>query len=190
MDKHNRTTSETELVERCKKGEQNAFKKLYDMYKDKVFSTAVRMLGNVQDSEDTTQDIFIKLFKNINNYRGYSSLSTWIYKVAVNTCFDNLRKRKKHEKDKSFDVIDDIPSLPYMEKQPSSVQVIIEKEIQKLPEGYRTVFVLHEVEGFKHEEISKIMNIAPGTSKSQLSAAKSILRKNLLPYMEVLKDEM
>jgi len=190
LEKHNRTTSETDLVERCKEGEQNAFKELFDMYKDKVFSTAVRILGNIQDSEDITQDIFIKLFKNINNYRGYSSLSTWIYKVAVNTCLDNLRKWKKYKQDKSLDIMNNISSLPYMDNQPGSVQVIIEKEIQKLPEGYRTVFVLHEVEGFKHEEISKIMNIAPGTSKSQLSTAKSILRKNLLPYMEVLKDEM
>ena len=190
MENNNRTTPETDLVERCRKGEQNAFKELFDMYKDKVFSTAVRVLGNIQDSEDITQDIFIKLFKNINDYRGHSSLSTWIYKVAVNTCLDNLRKWKKYKKDKSLDIMDNVSSLPYMGKQPGSVQVIIEKEIQKLPEGYRTVFVLHEVEGFKHEEISKIMNIASGTSKSQLSMAKTTLRKNLIPYMEVLKNEM
>jgi len=186
--KNNKT--ESELVKRCKEGEQKSFKELFDMYKDKVFSTAVRMLGNSQDAEDTTQDIFIKIFKNINNYRGDSSLSTWIYKVTINTCLDNLKKRKKHEKDKSSDEIDDISSLPYGEIQPGTIHIIIEKEIQKLPEGYRTVFILHEIDGFKHEEIAKIMNITQGTSKSQLFKAKSILRKKLLPYMEVLEDEM
>ncbi|MFC1562892.1 RNA polymerase sigma factor [candidate division KSB1 bacterium] len=181
-------TSEKELIERCIRGD--SFKELFNLFKDRVFSTSIRMLGNVQDAEDTTQEIFIKIFKNIKNFKGDSSLKTWIYKISVNTCIDKLKKRKKHIKNEYLGLGNEINLTSYTEKPFGQNKVIIDNEISKLPEKYKSVFILHEIEGFKHEEISEIMNIPPGTSKSHLFVAKSLLRKKLLPYLEVLKNEM
>ena len=181
-------SQETELIKRCQKGD--SFRELFDLFKDRVFSTSIRMLGNNQDAEDVSQEIFIKIFKNIKKFKGDSSLTTWIYKISINTCFDNLKKQKKHKKSESFDSEDIMPLTSHSERSSGSIKIIIESEIAKLPEKYKSVFILHEIEGFKHKEIAEIMNIPQGTSKSYLFEAKSTLRKKLLPYREVLKNEM
>ena len=188
MKRENKPSPEKELIKKCQKGD--SFKELFDLFKDRVFSTSVRMLGNIQDAEDVSQEVFIKIFKNIKYFKGDSSLTTWIYKISVNTCFDNLKKQKKQKKSESFDSEDIMPLTSHSERPSGTIKIIIENEISKLPEKYRTVFILHEIDGFKHEEIAEIMTIPPGTSKSHLFQAKSILRKKLLPFQEVLRDEM
>lgn len=191
MRKNQETSPETALIKRCRQGEQTAFRELFEMYKDRVYSTAMRMLGNELDAEDAAQDIFVKVFGSIHTFRFDSSPSTWIYRITFNTCLDILRHDRKFEQ---VDAIDDVPdylTASHMnEKMQGAVNSIIENEIQKLPEGYKTVFILYAIEGFKHEEIAKILEISPGTSKSQYFAAKSTLRKKLLPYIEVFTHEL
>ncbi|KPK96041.1 hypothetical protein AMJ80_02220 [bacterium SM23_31] len=191
LPKNNEKSPESALIKRCQQGEQSAYEELFDLYKDKVYSTAVRMLGNELDTQDAAQDIFVKVFGNIHAFRFDSSPSTWIYKIAVNTCLDKLRHDRKFMQ---VDAIEDLPeyltALHSNEKTPGAINSIIENEIQKLPEGYKTVFILYAIEGFKHEEIAKILEISPGTSKSQYFAAKSTLRKKLLPYMEAFTHEL
>ena len=183
-------SSEWNVIRRCAEGDSDSFKELYDMYKDRVFTTSVRMLGNLQDAEDTLQDTFIKIFKNINKFKWKSSFATWVYKITVNTCIEHLRKRKKDGKIVDMDVYsDDITDLSD-KKSAGDFRMIVENEISKLPEGYKTVFILHAIEGFKHSDIADILGISPGTSKSQFFRAKSQLRKNLLPYLEVLRNEL
>ncbi|MBT4485077.1 MAG: RNA polymerase sigma factor [Candidatus Latescibacteria bacterium] len=183
-------TLECVVIKKCIEGDHNFFKKLYDSYKDRVYSTSVRMLGNRLDAEDALQEIFIKVFKNISRFRGDSSFTTWLYKIAVNTCIEHIRKRKKDEKIVDIDPHDDnSPVLPGI-RPAENFRLIVESEIEKLPEGYKTVFILHAIEGFKYREIADILDISQGTSKSQFFHAKSLLRKKLLPYLEVLKYEL
>ena len=148
------------------------------------------MLGNLQDAEDALQDIFIKIFKNINSFRGNSSFTTWLYKITVNTCIEHIRKHKKNGKIVEIDPHTDESLISSGNKPAEDFRMIVENEIEKLPEGYKTVFVLHAIEGFKYKEIAEIMNFSTGTAKSQFFQAKSLLRKKLLPYLEVLKNEL
>lgn len=191
MRKNQETSPETALFKRCRQGEQPAYEELFDLYKDKVYSTAVRMLGNELDAEDAAQDIFVKVFGSIHTFRFDSSPATWIYRITFNTCLDKIRYDRKFEQ---VDAIEDLPeyltALHSNEKTPKAINSIIENEIQKLPNGYKTVFILYAIEGFKHDEIAKILEISPGTSKSQYFVAKSTLRKKLLPYMEAFTHEL
>ena len=178
------------LVKRCKQGDQDSFQELFTMFKDSVYSTALRILGNKHNAEDATQDTFIKIFTNIHTFRSDSPLLTWIYRITINTCYDLLNSRRKFEKRTVDAFQNELPALSSHEETPGVVQIIIESEIQKLPKGCRAVFILHAIEGFKHDEVAKILDISPGTSKSQYFAAKSILRKQLIPYKEAFINEL
>jgi len=177
-----------DIISGCKEGDHYSFRELYDMYKDRVYTTSRRMLGNSDDAEDAAQEIFLKIFHNIKKFRGDSSLLTWIYRITVNTCIECIRKRRKNHE--SLDDSDDYSSIPAPSGTDGLARLILEREIDHLPEGCKTVFLLHTVEGFTHNEIGEILNIPTGTSKSQLAAAKSRLREQLLPYMEVLRHEL
>ncbi|MFC1564194.1 RNA polymerase sigma factor [candidate division KSB1 bacterium] len=179
-----------ELFQRLKQGEKIACKELYEMYKDKVYSTSVRFLRNFHDAEDASQEIFLKIFRNINRFRGDSSLNTWIYRIAVNTCMDRLKSRMHTEKEDDIYEVEETNVKISREYLPGNDLNIIENEIEKLPDRCKAVFILRAVEGFKHEEISKILQVSVGTSKSQYFNAKAILRKNLLPYKKELLNEM
>lgn len=177
------------IVRKCIDGDRESFRHLYDTYKDRVFSTCIRMLGNAQDAEDALQDIFVKVHKNISAFEGKSAFTTWLYRIAVNTCIEHLRKRKDNDS-VDIDVTTDTSLFVSSTGPSDNFRLIVDKEIMKLPEGYRSVFILHAVEGFKHHEIAKILDISTGTSKSQYYQARERLRKNLLPYLEVLRYEL
>lgn len=181
---------EVELIQQCKKGDMHSFQNLYELFKDRTFSTAIRMLDSPQDAEKATQDIFIQVFRHLNTFRGDSSLSTWIYKITINTCHNKLRKIRHPDAEDLPDSDNQNLTLDFKGKPPSTIQWVIEQEITQLPARYMSVFILHEIEGFTHKEIAEIMNIAAGTSRSQLSIAKSILRTKLIPYLEVFRDAM
>lgn len=179
-----------DVLESCKRGDRSSFRELYNLYKNRIYSTCHRMLGNAQDAEDAAQETFIKVFRSIGKFRGDSSIHTWIYRIAANTCIEHLRKRKNKPYHESIDDPDETSPTISDSGTPVSVRLIIEREIEQLTEGYKTVFVLHEIDGFKHREIAKMLNISEGTSKSQLSAAKAHLRKQLIPYLEVIQNEL
>jgi len=166
-----------------------AFKILYERHKLKMYNIALKMHGNREDAEDSIQEAFIVLFKKIGSFHGKSAFSTWFYRIVVNTCLNNLRKEKNKKKlDLTENTID--ASQEYISRRNLTVKMILESEIQNLPSGYRAVFVLYEVEGFSHKEISEILKINEGTSKSQLHSAKAYLRKRLEPFKESLRNEM
>jgi len=153
------------------------FERLYETYRGRVFSTAYRMLSNRADAEDVTQDVFVKVFKKLGSFRGDSAVSTWIYRIAVNACLD-FRRRRRLRQAVSLDDGIEVGSTPL------SVGPLIESTLPKMAKGYRTVFVLHDIQGLKHEEIAKILGITDGASKSQLHRARAFLRKELSPYLE------
>jgi RNA polymerase sigma-70 factor (ECF subfamily) len=108
----------------------------------------------------------------------------------MNTCVEFLRKSKNTKKEDPLDELEFRPELAYETNGSDSFNLIVEQEIEKLPEGYRKVFILYAIEGFKHKDVARILNISEGTSKSQYFQAKVLLRKQLLPYLEVLKNEL
>ncbi|HTW90484.1 MAG TPA: sigma-70 family RNA polymerase sigma factor [bacterium] len=158
-------------------GEPLAFERLYELYRGRVFNTAYRMLSNRADAEDVTQDVFVKVFKKLSSFRGESAVSTWIYRIAVNACLD-FRRRRRLRQTVSIDDGMEVGSTPL------SVGRLIESALPKMAEGYRQVFVLHDIQGLKHEEIGKILGITDGASKSQLHRARAFLRRELAPYLE------
>ena len=153
------------------------FERLYETYRGRVFSTAYRMLSNRADAEDVTQDVFVKVFKKLKSFRGDSAVSTWIYRIAVNACLD-FRRRRRLRQTVSLDDGTEVGSTPL------SVSRLIESTLPRMAEGYRQVFVLHDIQGLKHEEIGKILGITDGASKSQLHRARAFLRRELSPYLE------
>jgi len=180
------TDSERNLIDACKRGESDAYRRLYDMYKDRVYSTTLRTLGNGEDAEDALQETFVKAFRSIGKFEGKSSFSTWIYRIAFNTAIEIVRKRKKHDHHLDIDEYADILAGDSL-KDHTPVQQAVEEELQNLPEGYRRVFVLHATEGFKHHEIAKMLGISVGTSKSQYYQARIKMRKLLSNQLKELK---
>lgn len=160
---------------------ERELEQLYDEHKGRVFSTAYRMVGNRPDAEDITQDVFIKVFKHMDAFRGEAAISTWIYRITVNTCFDFLRKRKRQAAVPLEDVPE--PSTPSQ-----GLKRLIETMVTQLPATYRKVFTLYDIQGLKHAEIAETLGITEGASKSLLHRARAQLRKRLQPYVRDWKS--
>jgi len=170
---------ELALVERCRQGDLGAFEELYRAHSGRLYSVAYRMLGNQADAEDLLQEIFLSAHRKLESFRGESALGTWLYRLAVNLCLDYLRSRTGRAIQLT-DSLDDEPAF----SQPVSrgfaegtvTKMDIERALSQLPEGCRTAFVLHDIEGLEHREVAEVMGIAEGTSKSQVHKARLRLR--------------
>jgi RNA polymerase sigma-70 factor (ECF subfamily) len=165
--------------------DETAFERLYRAHARKVYSLCLRMLGNQTDAEDVTQDVFVRVYRKINTFQGESAFTTWLYRLAVNSALMFLRKKSRKHREESTDgealrSLAEDHVLPRQHEVPMIDRIALEQAIAKLPTGYRTVLVLHDVEGFEHEEIGQMLGIAVGTSKSQLHKARMKLRKLLL----------
>lgn len=178
---------EKKLIELCKNGDRNAFNELVLKYQNKVVNIAYGMLSVREDAEDAAQEVFIKVYKNISSFNENSALSTWIYRITVNTCNDILRKRMNKktvsiysDDDENPDmVIPDTSHTPEEAAENSEIQRQIRNAIGNLKEEYRSVITLFDLEGMSYEEISAITKVPIGTVKSRLSRARGQLRKNL-----------
>ncbi len=177
-----KAVSETQLVRRAQRGDEDAFASLFETHKRRVYSLCLRMTGNTAEAEDLTQEAFLQLFRKISTFRGESAFSTWLHRLAVNVVLMHLRKKGLQQV--SLDEPDTSQEEPVKRdygdddrRLLGSVDRIgLEKAIAGLPHGYRTVFVLHDVEGYEHNEIAEIMNCSVGNSKSQLHKARLKLR--------------
>lgn len=181
--------SEKELVKLLKAGDRNAFNELVAEYQSKVINIAYGMLSNEEDALDAAQDVFIKVFKSIDTFRGDSALSTWIFRITANICKDYLRKRMRTVSTVSIDATDDddneIFSIHYSGDSPEQATIKgemhenIRQAINSLNEESRAVLVLFDIEGFSYDKISEILKIPTGTVKSRLSRARIALRKKI-----------
>jgi len=175
------TSKETELdlVERCRRGELGAFETLYRQHSGRLFSLAVRMLGNPADAEDLLQEIFLSAHRKLESFRGESALGTWLYRLATNQILDHVRSRAART-GQMTDGLDDATLLAdasgHRLADRAIARVDLERAIAELPEGCRAAFVLHDVEGLEHKEVSEVLGIAEGTSKSQVHKARLRLR--------------
>jgi len=177
-----KAASETQLVARAQHGEEEAFAALFEMHKRRVYSLCLRMTGNTAEAEDLTQEAFLQLFRKISTFRGESAFSTWLHRLAVNVVLMHLRKKGLQQI--SLDEVDSSQDEPVKRDygdndrrlMGSVDRISLSQAIADLPPGYRTVFVLHDIEGYEHNEIAEIMNCSVGNSKSQLHKARMKLR--------------
>jgi RNA polymerase sigma-70 factor (ECF subfamily) len=185
---------ENELIERVKKGEPSAFEGLYKKYASSMRFVCQRYAKTTFEVEDIFQEAFMKVFTNINKYKGNGSFDGWIKRIFINTAIDHYRKRHGQELEYfdclSHDVTDDDPEPDDIEKM---AEVLTNEKILELidllPAGYKMVFNLFIVEGYGHKEIGCVLGITEGTSKSQLMKAKKYLRSNITSYLEQKKNE-
>jgi RNA polymerase sigma-70 factor (ECF subfamily) len=171
-----------ELVQRCQHGDAAAFEEVYRAHAGRLYSLVFRMAGSTHDAEDLLQEIFLHAYRKMASFRGDSSLGTWLYRLAVNHCLDVLRGRQA----KMTRVTDSLDEEGAAEPAsatplvPTAVSRLdLERAIARLPAGCRTAFVLHDVEGFEHNEIATLLGVSEGTSKSQVHKARMKLRAML-----------
>jgi len=161
----------------------SGFENLYRKHYRRVYSICLRMTGNIAEAEDLTQEVFIQLHRKIGSFRGEAAFTTWLHRLTVNQVLMHFRKRSVRSELTTDDgeMPDSIdPDTINPEAMPIVDRIGLENAIAQLPHGYRTVFVLHDVEGYEHEEIAKLLGCSAGTSKSQLHKARLKLRRLLL----------
>ncbi len=174
--------SDYELTQAAAAGDMVAFEEVYQRHHRRVYSICLRMLQNAFEAEDLTQDVFIQLYRKIGSFRGDSAFTTWLHRLTVNQVLMHFRKRNvKFEKttDEGETPEQTVPGTHNPLKMPIVDKIALESAIDQLPNGYKNVFVLHDVEGFEHEEVANILGCSVGTSKSQLHKARLKLRKLL-----------
>ncbi len=191
--------SDEELVEKIKKGDIDAYEEIIKKYENKVCGIIYHMIKNQNDVEDLAQEVFIKVYKNLSKFKGDSSLYTWIYKITVNLCLDEVKKRKNIiYLDEKLEVEDGELERELPSSDKTQVELYEEKELKeklhkcigKLPEKQRVMIVLRDIKGFSYEEISEITSVKLGTVKSQINRARLKLKELLdkegtfLEYME------
>jgi RNA polymerase sigma-70 factor (ECF subfamily) len=174
--------SDLELARAAAAGDTGAFEKLYVQHHRRVYSLCLRMLGSDGQAEDLTQEVFLQVFRKLGSFRGDSAFTTWLHQLTVNQVLMHFRKRgvKLEHTSEEGDFTNVVETPLQSTRRISMVdRLALEKAVGELPPGYRTVFVLHDVEGYEHEEISDILQVSVGTSKSQLHKARMRLRQLL-----------
>lgn len=164
---------EEKIIEGCLKDDRMAQKALYDQYKTKMYTLAYRITNNFEDSNDVLQEGFLYVFGNLKSFKGESKLGTWIHTIMARTALKKIRDRIIFEDMSEYGEGETIDWGSEIDIQ------LLEKAITALPEGYRSIFTLYEVEGFKHREIAEMMDISVSTSKTQLHKAKRMLIEKL-----------
>ena len=171
--------SDHALARQAADGDTAAFEQLYTRHNRRVYALCLRMTGNVSEAEDLSQEAFIQLFRKIGSFRGESAFTTWLHRLTVNQVLMHFRKkgvRLEQTTDDGEVPIQVVKGTENHLRMPVVDRIALEKAIEKLPPGYRTVFMLHDVEGHEHEEIAKILGCSVGTSKSQLHKGRMKLR--------------
>lgn len=189
--------NDAELVDKAQEGDTGAIGELVSRYEDKVYSLAYRMVGNREDAEDVLQDTFLNVVRSIGSFRKQSSFSTWLYRIASNAALTRLRKKSRKEKTEG-EFLDEVYAVkqeaqsgqplsdwsvnPARKLLTEESRVIMEEAISELPEKYRTVFILRDVEGLPANEVAEILELSIPAVKSRLHRARMFLRNHLSHY--------
>jgi RNA polymerase sigma-70 factor (ECF subfamily) len=167
------------LVDAIRRGEAGSREALYHKFKRRVYALAVRIVGPV-DAEEVAQEAFIRIFRGLTKFRGDAALATWIYRLAVNAALSHRSRRAASAQPEPDEVVEAQVSASAEPVHGDAVlRTRLERALARLPVGYRTVIVLHDVEGLEHEEVARILDCHVGTSKSQLHKARARLREML-----------
>ena len=179
-----------ELITRAQEGDSQAFAALFELHKPRIYAICLRMTNNMAEAEDLTQDAFIHVFRKLSTFRGESAFSTWLYRIAVNTVLMHFRKKSNRQVSLDQPASNDstMPKREYGKMDDRLVgsvdRLALARAINELPPGYRTIFLMHEVQGYEHQEIAKLLHCSIGNSKSQLHKAKLRMRRLLSPEVQ------
>jgi RNA polymerase sigma-70 factor, ECF subfamily len=177
---------DSDLIKSAQQGDSDAFSALFHAHKARIYSVCLRMTNNSAEAEDLTQDAFLQVFRKIASFRGDSAFSTWLYRIAVNTVLMQFRKKSLSQVslDEPYSNSDGAKMRREYGTRDNRLagcvdRIALAAAIKELPHGYRTIFVLHEVEGYEHQEIAEMLGCSVGNSKSQLHKAKLRIRELL-----------
>ncbi|MDT7542407.1 MAG: hypothetical protein QOE33_2311 [Acidobacteriota bacterium] len=171
--------SDYSLTQRSSQGDVFAFEELYARHNRRVYSLCLRMTGNTSEAEDLAQEVFIQLYRKVGSFRGESAFTTWLHRLTVNQVLMHFRKRGvklEQTTDDGDTPVQIVVGTQDPARMPVVDRIALDAAVVQLPPGYRTVFVLHDVEGHEHEEIARMLGCSVGTSKSQLHKARMKLR--------------
>jgi RNA polymerase sigma-70 factor, ECF subfamily len=186
--------TEADAIRLAQAGDAAAFEFLYQLHSRRVYALCLRMVSNPSDAEDLAQEAFLQLFRKIGTFRGESAFSTWLHRLTVNVVLMRLRKKALpvDSLEETIDPDDESSGpkrdvgAPDLRLSGAVDRVNLERSVEKLPPGYKTVFVLHDIQGYEHNEIADIMDCSVGNSKSQLHKARTRLRELL---QEDIRDQ-
>ena len=172
-------TADVDLVERCRAGDVNAFATLYREQAPREGEETRRMGGSPEEGEDLLQEVFLQAYRKLDSFKGDASIGTWLYRLALNHCLDYVRGRRA-KMNKVTETLDGEASYePVARRDTPIARLDLDRAVEQLPDGCREAFVLHDVEGFDHKEVGRLLGIAEGTSKSQVFKARMKLRAML-----------
>jgi RNA polymerase sigma-70 factor (ECF subfamily) len=189
------TLTESEAIRLAQAGDSDAFEFLYQMHCRRVYALCLRMAGNPTEAQDLTQDAFLQLFRKIKSFRSESSLSTWLHRLTVNIVLMRFR-RKRHPEislDEPMAAGDEPATRPFEIGEPdlrvrgTLDRVMLDRAIKQLPDGYKVMFILHDIQGYAHNEIAEILGCSIGNSKSQLHKARLRMRELLTQRIRRLR---
>jgi RNA polymerase sigma-70 factor (ECF subfamily) len=182
---------QADILARAQAGDHQAFAQLYSIHKRRVYSLCLRMVGSVAEAEDLTQEAFLQFHRKIATFRGESALSTWLHRLAINVVLMHLR-RKGLQVSSLDELMEPAPDqrpgrsfgAPDLVLSGTIDRLTLQRAINDLPAGYRLIFVLHDIEGFEHNEIAALLDCSIGNSKSQLHKARLKLRESMRGYLQ------
>ncbi len=186
-----------DLIRKIKKGDMESFNELVRRYETKIYSVAYRFMGNHADAGDLAQETFIRMYQALPGFRGESSFSTWLYRIAANACRDELRKRQRRRSISMDELIENSPaSVPVAAGNDSPEEVLQRNETQRhvqeclnrLSDDHRLVLVMREIQGLSYEEIAEVLNCSLGTVKSRISRARNALKEKIREKGELLSQ--
>lgn len=169
------TVPELEIVRCAGMGDRDAFDVLYTRYSGRVFALCLRMSGNHEAAERLTQDAFVRAWQRLRSFRGESAFSSWLHRLAVNVVLEDGRRERRRTA--RIAIVRDPEVFASGTTRTDELRLDLERAIASLPPGARTILVLHDIEGYKHEEIGAMLGIAVGTAKAQLHRARRLLRE-------------
>lgn len=192
--------SDAYLVERALDNDLAAFEKLVTRYQSKIINYAARMLNDPEEAEDVAQEAFVKAYRSLDSFRGASSFSTWLYRIATNLCIDRVRKRKRspqqaYSLDEPLDKDEerggrDVPDLstePTRQIEREELKQQVRQTVGQMPDKLRSVLVMCDIQGMSYEDIAKVLECPIGTVKSRLFHARADLARRMRPYMHGVK---
>lgn len=172
--------SDSDILNDCIKGRPSAQRELFDRYSRLLLGICIRYANNVEEAEDILQEGFVKIFLNISHFKGEGSLMAWMRRIMINTAITHYHKMRKHRYHDDIEEVRETGMENYSWEEADFTKEELMNVIQRMPEGYRMVFNLYAVEGYKHREIAEKLDIDENTSKSQYSRARKWLQERLI----------
>jgi RNA polymerase sigma-70 factor (ECF subfamily) len=178
------TLPDLDLMRRVQEGEMVSYNTLVNRYKDRLFNVLYRMLSSEDEANDLLQETFLRVWQHKMSYDFRFAFSTWIYTIALNLARNELRRRKKIKFLDIFDFADKLPAKEEKKDTSANLKTLLEAEMKRLPEKYKTAFLLRDVDSLSYEEIAQVLGVPLGTVKSRVNRARAILRTRLKPRLE------